>query len=62
MSKHKPDDDKPASTYFELQRRASANPELPGEISTAYPKLPPKSPWSSENPNPPEQLVSRQGL
>jgi hypothetical protein len=38
------DDDKPASTYFELQRRRSANP---GEEPPAdrVPPLPLSSPW-----------------
>jgi hypothetical protein len=51
------DDDKPASTYFDLQRRASANPGEP-PIGTAIPPLPPSSPWASD-PVGPEPLIDR---
>ena len=53
------DDDKPASTYFEWERRASANPELgEGKISP-LPPLPSSSPWGS-GPGPgDEPLIDR---
>jgi hypothetical protein len=43
-----PDSNDEPLTYFELQRRRDANPEIgAGEISGAMPRLPASSPWST---------------
>jgi hypothetical protein len=55
------DDDRPL-TYFELQRRLSANPELgpspPKPGDEQLPPLPPDSPWAGD-PVGPEPLINR---
>jgi hypothetical protein len=40
------DDDKPASTYFEWERRSISNPEKKGEGDvSSLPSMPASSPW-----------------
>jgi hypothetical protein len=61
MSKPPDDDDRP-QTLWELQRRRDQHPEPGhegGKVSDAIPRLPAESPWSPENPNPPEPLIDR---
>jgi hypothetical protein len=53
-------DDKPASTYFEWQRRSINNPEKKGEGGdvSSLPAMPASSPWAAD-PVPPEPLIDR---
>jgi hypothetical protein len=58
LTQLKPGEREPV-TYFELQRRADAKPEIGGESpATAFPPLPPTSPWHHD-PVPAEPLIDR---
>jgi hypothetical protein len=56
MSRPKTHDDPEPSTYFEIEQNRLVNP---GEEKTAptMPRLPPESPWASENQ--PEPTIDR---
>jgi hypothetical protein len=57
MSKPHSDDEPQVTTYFQVQRNRDALAEIgeakPGDV----PKLPPESPWASENA--PEPTIDR---
>jgi hypothetical protein len=54
------DDDKPASTYFEWERRSINNPEKKGEGDvSSLPPLPANSPWGSGPAPGREELIDR---